>query len=305
MYEAKVYRVMTGAPSDIKEEINIVRKYINDWNPVNSENKRIVIFPINWKMDCYPASGIPPQEHINEVLTCKSDMMICIFGTTLGTPTNKEVSGTVEELKAHIANKRPAMVYFRTAVQNINKIQPEQLQKIIEFKEEIKDKTFFREYSTAKEFKNRFKSDFEQAVNTYFVNGVVPELPVKIIQKVKPQMIEKKVHKKASSEKRPSTKLKITFPDGTVINDYYAYRTFVEAIQKIGAERVMELKIKRCRVFLVGKERSDRYSNSQIDVGNGIYVLTHSSTEGKKRDLELIARKLKLKLKIDIIKSEE
>lgn len=301
MYEAKVFRVMMGAPSDIKEEINIVRKYINEWNPVNSANRKIVIFPVNWEMDCYPVSGMPPQDHINEVLTNKSDMMICIFGTRLGTPTNNEVSGTVEELKKHIADKRPAMVYFKTSIQDINKVQPEQLQKIKEFKEEIKDKTLFREYSTPKEFKNRFKSDFEQAVNKYFVNWGVSE--PKVTKKEKIQPVQKV--RKITSEKRPNTKLKVTFPDGTVINDFYAYRTFVEAIRKIGAEQVMDLKIKRCRVFLVGKEMSDKYSNSQIEVDHGIYVLTHSSTEGKKRDLELIAQKLKLKLKVDIIKNEE
>lgn len=254
-------------------------------------------------MDCYPASGISPQDHINEVLTNKSDMMICIFGTTLGSPTNKEVSGTVEELKEHIADKRPAMVYFKTLVQDINKVQPEQLQKIKEFKKEIKDRTFFREYRTAKDFKNSFKSDFEHAVDKYFVNGVVPESDPKTTEKEKTQPVQKM--RQETSEKRPNTKLKVTFPDGTILNDFYAYRTFVGAIQKIGVEQVMELGIKRCRVFLVGKEMSDKYSNSQIKVGNGIYVLTHSSTEGKKRDLELIARKLKLKLKVDIIKSEE
>lgn len=303
MYEAKVFRVMTGAPSDIKEEINIVRKYINEWNPVNSENRGIVIFPINWKMDCYPASGISPQEHINKVLTNKSDMMICIFGTRLGTPTNNEISGTVEELKKHIANKRPAMVYFRTSVQNIHEIQPEQLLKIKEFKEEIKDKTFFREYSTAKDFKNRFKSDFEQAVNQYFLNWTTPEADMGKPQKRDTRRVRK--IRQVTTGKRSSTKLRVTFPDGTILNDFYAYRTFVEAIQKIGVKRVMDLGIKRCRIPLVGEVMSDRYRNSQIEVSDGIYVLTHSSTEGKKKDLEFIAQKLKLKLKVDIIENGE
>lgn len=301
MYEAKVFRIMLGAPSDIKEEINIVRKYINEWNPINSENKGIVIFPINWKMDCYPASGISPQEHINKVLTDRSDMMICIFGTRLGTPTNREISGTVEELKEHIANNRPAMVYFRTSVQNIHEVKPEELKKIIEFQEEIKGKAFFREYSTVKEFKNIFKSDFEKAVSDYLVNWELPKFNTEITEKKNTQIVQK--IRKVVSEKQPNTKLKVTFPNGTILNDFYAYRTFVETIQEIGVERVMSLGIRRCRVPLVGKEMSDKYN--QVDVGDGIFILTHSSTKGKKRDLELIAQKLKLKLKVEIIENEE
>ena len=297
MYEAKVFRVMMGAPSDIKEEIGVVRKYVNEWNPINSENRGIVIFPINWEMDCHPAAGIAPQDHINKSVTDKSDMMICIFGTRLGTPTKSEKSGTVEELKKHIAANKPAMVYFKTSVRNLNEIQPEQLQKIKDFKEEIRSKTLFREYGSVRDFRNRFKSDFEQAVNEYFVNYVPPKRAISTISGAKPTRgIPSK-----TQEKRADTKLRVRFSDGTVVQEFYAYQTFVEAIRKIGYRRVMELNIRRCRVALVGNEISDQYSNSQVDIGNGIYVMTHSSTQAKKQDLDRISRKLNLGLEVDII----
>lgn len=305
MYEAKVFRVMMGAPSDIKEEIGIVRKYVNEWNPVNSESRGIVIFPINWETDCHPASGIVPQDHINNSVTDRSDMMICIFGTRLGTPTRNEKSGTVEELKKHIAANKPALVYFKTSARNLNEIQPEQLQKIKEFKEEIKDKVLFREYGSVRDFKNRFRFDFEQAVNDYFVN-YVPTANISSTDSAEGKEMPASNRVPGTSlkkqEKRPNTRLRVRFPDGTVMQDFYAYRTFADAIRKIGARRVMALGIVRCGVPLVGREISDRYANSQVHIGEGIYVFRHSSTEGKKRDLDRISRELNLGLKVEIIK---
>lgn len=299
MYIAKVFRVMTGAPSDIKEEINIVRKYINEWNPVNSENKKVVIFPIHWGSNCYPASGISPQKHINTLLTNKSDMMVCIFGATLGTPTDKEISGTVEELKEHVKNNKPAMVYFKISVRNIHEVQPEQLKRIKEFKEKIKDKTFFIEYSSVREFRDRFKSDFDQAVNDCFVNDTKSTQGV--IQNNQSKTSPASITGKIISEKKPSTKLKVIFPDGRELEDFYAKNTFVEAIRIIGPTRVMNLGIRRCRVPLVGRQISDKYQDSQVEVENGIYVFTHSSTGGKKRDLDLISQKLDLNLEVHIV----
>lgn len=298
MYEAKVYRVMIGAPSDIKEEIKEIKGYIHSWNPLHSEDKGVVIFPINWETDCHPASNVHPQEHINHTVTDKSDMLVCVFGAKLGTPTEKEKSGTVEELKKHIAAGKPAMVYFKTSVRNLNDIQPEQLQKIRDFKEEIKDRVLFREYGSVKEFKKRFGSDFELAVNDYFTG--VSSHPR---QTVSPKAKKAKYVPAPSGAqgKKPNTRLSVKFPDGIVLEERYAYRTFAEAITRIGARRVMSLGIRSCGVPLVGREISDRYADSQVNVGNGMYVLTHSSTQGKKRFLDRISRELGLGLEVGII----
>ena len=35
MYKAKVYHIMIGAPSDITEEVTIVKDVVNRWNDSN------------------------------------------------------------------------------------------------------------------------------------------------------------------------------------------------------------------------------------------------------------------------------
>ena len=112
MYQANVYRIMIGSPSDIKEEISIAREVLNNWNNLNSEKNRMVLLPIHWFISSYPAMGKHPQKLLNEQLVEKSDLMICIFGTRLGSPTDTEISGTVEEILQERSKLKVVVVIF-------------------------------------------------------------------------------------------------------------------------------------------------------------------------------------------------
>ncbi|MCD7963074.1 MAG: hypothetical protein LUF90_05905 [Rikenellaceae bacterium] len=66
----------------------------------------------------------------------------------------------------------------------------------------------------------------------------------------------------------------------------------------------MKLGIRRCRIPLGGDQVSEKYRGAQIEVEKGIYVLTQSSTNSKKKILDLIADNLGIPLKVEIIKPE-
>ena len=44
---ARVYRIMIGAPSDIKEEVQIAKDVINEWNYVHTELHHKVLLPLH------------------------------------------------------------------------------------------------------------------------------------------------------------------------------------------------------------------------------------------------------------------
>lgn len=143
---------MIGCPSDITEEKEVAFRVLNNWNNLNSEKNRIVLLPIHWSISSYPAVGKHPQKLLNEQLVEKSDLMICIFGTRLGSPTDTEISGTVEEIKEHRKAGKDVMVFFKNSVDDISSVDPQQLQKIKEFKESIKNNVLWQEFSDAKDF---------------------------------------------------------------------------------------------------------------------------------------------------------
>lgn len=99
----------------------------------------------------------------------------------------------------------------------------------------------------------------------------------------------------------PKTILRVTFPDGTVIEDSKAKITFTKTIQKIGLMRVRNLGIAFCGVPIVSNTLDKKYGRAQMPVEGGLYVMTHSSTHDKKKQLDKIAKELGINLVIEEI----
>ncbi len=112
---------------------------------------------------------------------------------------------------------------------------------------------------------------------------------------------EGKKHEKPIERINGKTILRVTFPDGTVIADKKAKITFAEVIKRIGLMRVRNLGISFCHVPIVSNTLDKKYGQAQIPVGDGLYVMTHSSTHDKKKQLDKIAKELGIKLKVEEI----
>lgn len=102
-----------------------------------------------------------------------------------------------------------------------------------------------------------------------------------------------------SSPKSSWTGLVVTFPNGKVVNNRYAYETLIEVVQKAGIEKVAALGLKHVGLDFIGKTRDDFYN--QHELPGGYLILTHSSTDKKKRQLEEISQKLGLGLKVEVV----
>jgi len=168
-YKADVYRIMIGTPSDINEEIEIIKERIYEWNNIHSYMQSIVLLPMHWANDTYPNIGDHPQKIINKQVTDKSDMLICVFGTRLGSPTSEFESGTLEEINEHLSKGKPVMIYFKNTIENLDSVDVEQFQKVRKFKTKIKTGALYRDYSFVAEFKDILYADLQKAVNDYFL----------------------------------------------------------------------------------------------------------------------------------------
>ena len=156
---------MIGAPSDIKEEVQIAKDVINEWNYVHTELHHKVLLPLHWSISAYPNSGKHPQKIINEQVVDKSDLLICIFGSKLGTPTDTDISGSVEEINEHLKAGKDVMIFFRKNLEIESLDDMKQVEKLLKFKESIKGNALFEEYE-----KNSFKSILSQKLQLFLNN---------------------------------------------------------------------------------------------------------------------------------------
>ncbi len=98
--------------------------------------------------------------------------------------------------------------------------------------------------------------------------------------------------------KSPKTNLRIIFPNGNVIENYYAMDTLIQFIERVGVEKVAELKLRANKGFLVSKVKSN-YRQSRLS--KGYLLMTQTNTKTKKSQILKIAKKLNISVEVQII----
>lgn len=191
-YQATVFKVMVAAPRDVDEERQIAREVISEWNDIHSENKRVVLLPVDWQSHSYPEMGERPQEKINSQVLKRCDLLVAVFWTRLGTPTGKAKSGTVEEIEKHEAAGKPVMIYFSNAPIEPGKVDKDQYQAVVKFKKRCLDKGLTGTYKDKSEFRGMLTKQLCHMLinNEYFVTARSLELPAdsRVEQPVSPQL---------------------------------------------------------------------------------------------------------------------
>ena len=168
-YQATVHKVMIASPSDVAQERRVIREVIHEWNSIHAEDRGIVLMPIGWETHSSPSMGERAQEIINAQLLRDCDLLVAAFWTRLGSPTGKAPSGTVEEIEEHIAEGKPAMIYFSSAPAHPDSVDNEQYRALREFKAECRRRGLVEEYESISEFREKFARQLAQTVIRHFV----------------------------------------------------------------------------------------------------------------------------------------
>ncbi|TGN20046.1 hypothetical protein [Leptospira idonii] len=172
MFNATVIEVFIASPSDVIKERQIVNEIIDEWNIANSNLYNLILKSLRWEKNVYANLAQGPQNEINDQILEKADLLIAIFWTRLGSPTETYESGTVEEITKHIELGKPAMVYFSNAEIKPERINNDQYSNLKTFKEIIKKQGIFFEYDNYRDFENLIRNQLSLVINQnpYFKN---------------------------------------------------------------------------------------------------------------------------------------
>jgi hypothetical protein len=173
-YPAIVYKVFIASPSDVVPERNIIRQILTEWNTVNSQLKQIVLLPIGWETHTSPEMGDRPQSIIDRQILKDCDLLIGVFWTRIGTPTEGHESGTVEEIEKHVASNKPAMLYFSAAPVALESVDHAQYERLTVFRESTKSKGLFETYTDLADFSSKLTRQLQLKINhnpSYFIGA--------------------------------------------------------------------------------------------------------------------------------------
>ncbi|MVW78091.1 hypothetical protein [Bordetella sp. 02P26C-1] len=154
-YSATVFNILIASPSDVPDERQAIAESLHEWNALHSESTGKVLLPVMWESHSAPSMGNRPQGIINEQVVKSCDMLIGAFWTRLGSPTGVEDSGTVEEIKWFLKQKKPVMLYYSDAPVQPSKIDKTQLDKLENFKKSIRNQGIQEEYSSIEQLKTK------------------------------------------------------------------------------------------------------------------------------------------------------
>ena len=145
-YSALAHRLLVSAPSDVPDDdIAAVTKTINRWNVIYGQRAGAVVVPMDWKAHSAAEHGVRPQESLNAQLVEQADIVIALFWHRLGSPTGEAESGTLEEIDK--AQARGAYVAILRCTRDVpRQADPQQLQKLNEFYEEVESRSYMLDY---------------------------------------------------------------------------------------------------------------------------------------------------------------
>lgn len=109
-------------------------------------------------------------------------------------------------------------------------------------------------------------------------------------------------HKTKVTKRTPATGLCVYLPDGDFIQESSAAATYIAAIVKADLLRVRALDLKLCGINIVSTTIDSKYGSAQHEAAPGLYVLTHSNTQDKKKILDKISKALNLGWRVEIVK---
>lgn len=166
-YSAIVFNVMIASPGDVASERSIIREVIYEWNVVHSKARNIVLLPIGWESHSSPEMGRSPQDIINSQVLDKCDVLVGVFWTRIGTPTNDYASGTVEEIEKHIKTGNPTMLYFSSQPVVLDTVDLDQIAELKKFKESCQSRGLYEGYDSHADFKEKFYHHLQLTLNEH------------------------------------------------------------------------------------------------------------------------------------------
>lgn len=124
------------------------------------------------------------------------------------------------------------------------------------------------------------------------------------VVEIKPDPVVEHTEKKKGVKKvvtNPRTRLRITMPDGSIIEERTAWESLQKFILHVGLEKVRAVGLIANKIPLVSNTVDEKYKTAQKPLGNGWLLMTCSDTATKRKQILAIASYIGMKLNVDII----
>jgi hypothetical protein len=185
MQKGAFVRVFIASPGDVYQERDEACRMIHNWNAAHSMSRSVLIEPVRVETHSHAVQGGHPQDLINSQLLDRCDLLVAILWSRLGTPTNSDLSGTVQEIREFAERKgseRVLIFFCDRALPNSSDLS--QVQAVRDFKDSIKSNGLYAPYTEVAEFGSSFRHQLDLALNRILDGGEFVAVSEQATQKV-------------------------------------------------------------------------------------------------------------------------
>ncbi|MEI9955019.1 MAG: hypothetical protein WDM90_01575 [Ferruginibacter sp.] len=184
------------------------------------------------------------------------------------------------------------------------KLQPKRFEQVIELiiekcQEMIDSNEIFVE-GDKDIFLTRFVEPYLKSNN---LNSTIETVVAKSINQktIQQKQTVEELQSELYRKKAESTKLKVIFPNGKIINENKAIDTFINTIQELGFDKVQQLSVSGGISIISDKADNGLEKEFKRISNTPFYINSNNSTEAKKKLIEKISRMLRIEIKVEIM----
>jgi hypothetical protein len=238
-FQGTFFNVMVGSPSDVASALSVVREALARWNVMHSEEKGVALLPMSWQTHSSPELGSPAQAVINRQLISRSDLLIAVFWTRLGTPTGEADSGTIEEILKHIEQGKPVMLYFCEKDVPFSQLDHDQHAKLKAFRSKVEG--LYDIFKTDDELREKVERHLNKKVqeHSYFAAAKANRSPEAVVAG-QPTISKEALEILILAVKGPDANIgRVQLPEGVFIATRHGGRTASNARESAKNESII------------------------------------------------------------------
>jgi hypothetical protein len=184
-YNFTHYNCLIISPGDVQAERRAVAETLREWNAHIGRERRCHVEPITWETHGVPDASGPVQQVLTPQIVDIAHFGVAIFSTRLGTPTEKHLSGSVEEIERLIERRVHVSVYFNDADVPPDRLHDRQYRDLMAFKEHLGKRAYLGSYSSVENLQKKVLLHVTKVVDKLLlarlgapsVTGVLPADP--------------------------------------------------------------------------------------------------------------------------------
>lgn len=153
------YTLLLSSPGDAVPFCEVADRAMQAVNRSLSDATGVELYSTDWRRDSRPDSGAEPQALLNRQIVDDADIVLAIFYKRFGSPTRQYGSGTEEEIRLGLQQKKTVLLYIWEPPEDYEPAEPEQLASIQRLKADLGKSVMYKSFTDENDFEVKARHD--------------------------------------------------------------------------------------------------------------------------------------------------